>query len=125
MNASSPHSVRVFELDGQHVEARRSFATALREGGDTRQAYSQYLRLAEQYPDRAARVMGLVREMHGGRDYASDWGRRMRGQGPFAEIIAQRFDLAARRLGLATAQSRLRCDLFRAPPRKGDQLSLF
>ena len=35
--------------------------------------------LAEHYPDRSARIMGLLRDMHGGRDYAADWGKRMRG----------------------------------------------
>ena len=77
------------------------------------------------FPDRAARVMGLVRDMHGGKDYAADWGRRMRGSGPHAEMIANRFMLAARRLGLNTDQPRLRSDLFRAPLRTGDQMSLF
>lgn len=81
--------------------------------------------LAEQYPDRAARVMGLVRGMHGGQDYASDWGHRMRGSGHHAEMIAQRFKLAARRLGLDHAQPKLRCDLFQPPARPGDQLALF
>ncbi len=76
-------------------------------------------------PDRAKRVMGLVREMHGGQDYAADWGRRMRGQGAYADIIAQRFKLASARLGLDQEMSALRCDLFRPPPRPGDQLSLF
>lgn len=81
--------------------------------------------LATHYPDRVGRVMGHVRDMHGGRDYASDWGRRMRGEGPYAQLIARRFEVAARRLGLNRAQPLLRCDLFRAPPRPGDQLPLF
>lgn len=81
--------------------------------------------LSTHYPDRAARVMARVRDMHGGQDYASDWGHRMRGSGTYAEMIAQRFDLAAKRLGLDRAQPKLRCDLFNPPPQKGDQLSLF
>lgn len=76
-------------------------------------------------PDRAARVMGLVRQMQGGRDYDPQWGRRMRGQGPYAQMIAHRFALAARRLGLDARQPALRCDLFDPPARPGDQLSLF
>ncbi|NZA25017.1 PA0069 family radical SAM protein [Luteimonas sp. SJ-92] len=51
------------------------------------------------YPDRAAHVMSLVRQMRGGRDYDSGFGRRMRGEGPFAELIAGRFARAHRRLG--------------------------
>ena len=81
--------------------------------------------LAEARPDRAARVMARVREMHGGRDYDPDWGKRMRGEGPFAKLLAARFDLAVKRLGLATALPPLDCAKFRVPPRQGDQLSLF
>ena len=81
--------------------------------------------LEAHYPDRAGRVMARVREMHGGKEYASDWGHRMRGSGSYAEMIAQRFDLAAKRLGLDRAQPKLRCDLFKPPPQKGDQLDLF
>ncbi len=81
--------------------------------------------LAEHYPARAGRVMARLREMHGGRDYSADWGRRMRGQGPYAQVVARRFELAARRQGLDRAQPALRTDLFRPPPAPGDQLSLF
>ena len=81
--------------------------------------------LAEHYPDRAAKVMARLREMHGGRDYDLRWGHRMRGQGVHAELIARRFEAAARRLGLDRAVPALRCDLFTVPPKAGDQLSLF
>ncbi|WP_103761069.1 PA0069 family radical SAM protein [Roseovarius confluentis] len=81
--------------------------------------------LAATCPDRAARVMGHVRDMHGGKDYAADWGRRMRGSGPYAEMVAQRFKVAARRLGLDAKQPPLRCDLFEPPARAGDQMELF
>ncbi|MEO3414083.1 PA0069 family radical SAM protein [Roseovarius sp. CAU 1744] len=81
--------------------------------------------LAQHYPDRASRVMGLIREMHGGKDYDAEWGRRMRGEGAYAKMIAQRFDRAARHLGLDRAQPGLRCDLFEVPPGESSQLSLF
>lgn len=81
--------------------------------------------LATHAPNRAAKVMGRVREMHGGRDYDPDWGRRMRGQGVWADLIAQRFDRAMGRLGLARDLPPLRRDLFAPPPQAGDQLSLF
>lgn len=41
----------VFEIDGTHYDARKTLAEALLKKGDARGAYSQYLRLAEQYPD--------------------------------------------------------------------------
>jgi DNA repair photolyase len=55
--------------------------------------------LALHYPDRAAHVMSLVQQMHGGKDYDSAWGTRMRGEGPFADLIAMRFAKASRRIG--------------------------
>jgi DNA repair photolyase len=76
-------------------------------------------------PDRAARVMGRVRELHGGRDYDPEFGTRMRGQGLWAELIHRRADLARKRLGLKEGLPQLRTDLFRPPPKPGDQLSLF
>ena len=81
--------------------------------------------LAEHVPDRAAKIMTRLREMHGGRDYDPRWGHRMRGEGRYAELIAQRFRLHARRLGLDSEAPPLRTDLFAIPPRSGDQLSLF
>ncbi|MGD9863568.1 MAG: PA0069 family radical SAM protein [Pseudodonghicola sp.] len=81
--------------------------------------------LAEHAPGRADKVMARLREMHGGRDYDPRWGHRMRGEGDYARMIGQRFKAAARRLGLDGKVVPLRCDLFRVPPQRGDQLSLF
>jgi DNA repair photolyase len=75
-------------------------------------------------PGRAARVMSLVRETRGGKLYDSTFGVRMKGQGPYAELIARRFALAARRNGLNGNRFALETGLFRPPPRPGDQLSL-
>lgn len=81
--------------------------------------------LAQHEPGRAAHVLNRVREMHGGRDYDPDFGTRMTGQGPWADLLARRFAIAARRLGLDARQPPLRCDLFRPPARPGDQMDLF
>ena len=75
-------------------------------------------------PDRAQRVMSLVRETRGGKLYDSRFGMRMKGQGPYAELIARRFALAARRNHLAGNRFELETRLFRPPPAAGDQLSL-
>ena len=56
--------------------------------------------LAEHFPDRAAHVMSLIRDMRGGRDYDSRFGTRMRGTGPYAQLLGNRFRLACRRLEL-------------------------
>ncbi len=76
-------------------------------------------------PERAARVMARVREMQGGKDYASDFGTRMTGTGIYAEMLQQRFNRVLRAARLSRDLPPLRCDLFRVPPRPGDQLSLF
>ena len=81
--------------------------------------------LAEHVPDRAAKVMARVRELHGGQDYDAAFGKRMFGEGIWAELLARRFKLAVARLRLAVKLPGLRCDLFAPPARAGDQLSLF
>ncbi len=81
--------------------------------------------LVEHYPDRANRVLGHLRDMHDGKLYVSDWGRRMRGEGPYAEMLDMRFRVALKRLGLNKHLPDLRTDLFRVPPKTGDQLDLF
>lgn len=81
--------------------------------------------LAQHLPNRAGRIMARLREMHGGRDYDARWGHRMRGEGAYADMIARRFALAIKRLGLLSRADPLRCDLFRAPYPATAQLSLF
>ncbi len=77
------------------------------------------------YPDRASRVMSLIREMRGGRDYDSRFGSRMRGEGAYAALVAQRFEAACRRHGLPRPDARpLRTDLFVCPAARGGQLAL-
>jgi DNA repair photolyase len=80
--------------------------------------------LAAELPDRASRVIGILRSMHGGRDYVASFGHRQRGSGPYAEQIGARFRLAAKRLGLNQRHLKLRTDLFRRPTPQGGQLSL-
>jgi DNA repair photolyase len=81
--------------------------------------------LEAERPDRARRVMSLVRQMRGGKDYDPDWSQRMKGQGPVAELVRQRFKRACGALGLVQDRVPLRTDLFRPPPRPGDQMELF
>ena len=85
--------------------------------------FRDWLEKAE--PGRAAKVMARVRETHGGRDYDPAWGKRMRGEGLWSRLIAQRFDKACARLGLKKDLPPLRCDLFQPPLASGDQLALF
>lgn len=78
--------------------------------------------LAEHFPDRADKVMHIIQSLRGGRDNDPDFGSRMRGQGPFADLIRMRMDKARRRHGLVGRRVTLRTDLF-VPP--SDQLRLF
>lgn len=80
--------------------------------------------LQTEYPDRAQRVINILRSMHGGRDYIAEFGHRQRGSGPYAEQIAARFHLAVRRLGMNVRHLRLRTDLFRRPVPQGGQMPL-
>jgi DNA repair photolyase len=75
-------------------------------------------------PGQASHVMNRVREMRGGKDYEAAFGTRMRGTGTYAEFIRDRFRLAYKRQGFEGLPS-MRSDLFRVPPRAGDQMSLF
>jgi DNA repair photolyase len=81
--------------------------------------------LETDHPDRARRVMSLVRQMRGGRDYDATWGSRMKGEGPFAALIADRFRAATRRHGLERKWTPLRTDLFTVPRPDTGQLDLF
>ena len=77
------------------------------------------------YPERAGHVMSLIQQSRQGADNDSRFGNRMRGEGVFAEMIAQRFRVALRRLDLQPRLGiELRTDLFEVPPQAGDQLSL-
>ena len=83
--------------------------------------------LAAHAPNKAKHVMSLLRDTHGGKPYVSQWGTRMRGTGPYAEMLRIRFERACDRLKLNERRGLWRLDtsMFRAPPRLGDQLSLF
>lgn len=80
--------------------------------------------LLRHYPDRYRHVMALVRSMRGGKDYDAEFGKRMRGSGPYAWQIARRFQIASKRLGLNLRKAPLRVDHFVPPLGDGVQLSL-
>ena len=113
----------------------RAYAAGAREAGyvalrlplELRESFREWL--AVNFPDKLKRAITLTQSMHGGKDYESQWGRRMAGSGPYAWMIGRRFEIAAKRLGYRETPLAVRSDLFRAPapveasaPR---QLSLF
>src|SRR3954451_5205939 len=79
--------------------------------------------LDEHFPDRAQKVMNIIREMRGGKDNDPNWFTRMQGFGPWAELMRVRFEVAAKKHGLNQERQKLRTDLF-VPP-QGPQLRLF
>jgi DNA repair photolyase len=80
--------------------------------------------LAEHEPTKAAHVMQRIRDSRGGKDYDAEFGKRMRGSGLFADLLAQRFQLAYQRLGFQ-APPPLSIDDFKAPRLGTAQLELF
>ncbi len=76
-------------------------------------------------PDRASRVMSLVRQMRGGRDYDPQWGKRMKGEGPIADLLSRRFAIAQRRFGLDRPLPPLDLSQFKPPAAANPQGDLF
>ncbi len=81
--------------------------------------------LTDARPDRAARVMSLIRQTRGGKDYDPDWSQRMKGTGPVADLIAARFKAAVKRYGLDAARPQLDITRFKVPADARAQLELF
>ena len=102
--------------------AREAGYVMLRLPLEVRDIFKDWLEAA--VPDRAAKVMSLVRSVRGGKDSDSTFGRRMTGSGPYAWSVGRRFELACQRLGLNAARRKLTADLFRRPPQRGEQLTL-
>jgi DNA repair photolyase len=102
--------------------ARHAHYVAIRLPWEIKDLFREWLE-AER-PDRARRVMSLIRQMRGGRDYDPAWGKRARGEGPVAAMISRRFALAKARLGLDQPYQDLDLTQFRRTA-GGSQLELF
>jgi DNA repair photolyase len=103
--------------------ASSAFATVLRLPWEVNPLFQQWLQT--HFPQRAARVMARVREMRSGGDNDPRFGSRMRGQGVWADLVAQRFAKATQRLGLRTQRRPLDLTQFRRPHGEAAQGSLF
>jgi DNA repair photolyase len=110
-------------LEAAHAHgARAAGYVLLRLPHELKEVWREWLQL--HYPDRAAHVMSLVRQMRGGKDYDSTFGKRMRGEGPFADLIATRFAKAHKRLGFGRLPA-LDGSRFVAPRKPSPQGDLF
>lgn len=76
-------------------------------------------------PDRKKRILKILREARGGKLYDSQWGQRMTGKGVFADLLARRFEQAAKRLGLNRQELKVDCSKFQPPAKDPRQFSLF
>jgi DNA repair photolyase len=103
--------------------AREAAYIFLRLPHEVKGIFSEWLQV--HFPDRAARVMGLVREASGGRDYDNRFGVRQTGRGPYADMLGKRFRTACRRFGLATGRRESTLDCSRFDPPGQQQLGLF
>lgn len=97
--------------------ARSAFYTVIRLPWEVAPLFRQWLEL--HYPQRAARIMARIREMRGGKDYDADFATRMKGSGTWAELIAQRFDKATRRIGFNRERIPMDLSAFRPPGAPG------
>jgi len=110
-------------VNDSEIEAilARAYQAGAREAGyvtlrlplEIREIFREWLSV--HFPDKLKRTLSLVQSMHGGKDYDSQWGRRMAGSGPYAWMIGRRFEIAAQRLGYRETPEVLRNDLFEAP----------
>jgi DNA repair photolyase len=71
--------------------------------------------LQQYFPLKAQHVMSLVKQSRGGKTYQSDFGKRMRGEGIFADLLANRFKLSCQKLGMSGERTGFRTDLFKVP----------
>lgn len=102
--------------------ARSAGYVTLRLPHELKQVWREWLQL--HYPDRAAHVMSLIQQMQGGKDYNAGFGKRMRGEGPYAQLIQQRFHKAWREHGFGRLPP-LDTTRFVAPRKPTPQLELF
>ncbi|WP_368187782.1 PA0069 family radical SAM protein [Aestuariibius sp. HNIBRBA575] len=121
--ALTDHELEPILCAGAENGARAATFIMLRLPREVSELFQDWLQ--QHFPDRAKRVMGRVRELHGGSDYDPDFGRRMTGQGIWAELIQKRFHVALKRSGLSKSLPPLRTDLFCPPLAHGGQMSLF
>ena len=103
--------------------ARGAGYVALRLPMEIKDLFEEWL--ATDHPDRAGKVMSLIRQIRGGKAYDSQWGKRMKGEGPIAALISRRFATARKRYGLDAKLAPLDLTQFAIPPKAGDQLKLF
>ncbi|MEK8034335.1 PA0069 family radical SAM protein [Ideonella sp. DXS29W] len=111
---NEPELERILEAAAQ-AGATRAFSIVVRLPWEVNPLFQQWLEA--HFPDRARRVMARIRDMRGGKDYDAQFGRRMTGEGVWAELVRQRFHKAASRLGLLNERTPMDLSRFVRRPR--------
>ena len=117
--ALNDHEMEAILLRAREAGAEAASMVMLRLPLEIAELFREWLEA--HYPDRAKRVLSLVREMHGGKIYDARFGRRMQGAGPYAWTLWRRFELACRRLGLGEQLTPLETRAFRVPDRNPEE----
>lgn len=111
-------------VNAAHAQGAQSAAMILlRLPGEVRDIFREWL--FRHFPNKLRHVMSLVRDTRGGRDNDAKFGSRMRGEGPYAIMLRQRFDKALERNEMGKRLAMLRTDLFVSPKVEDNQLNLF
>ncbi len=121
--ALNDHELEAVLAAAAAAGARSAGYTVLRLPHEVKALFREWL--ASHAPLKAAHVMHRVRQVRGGRDNDARFGTRLSGEGDYARLLAQRFALACRRLGLNRSEPALDGSGFRVPARNGEQLRLF
>lgn len=119
----SDHELESILEAGNTAGAKAASAILLRLPREVAGLFEEWLQA--HYPNRAEGVLRKMCALHGGKLYNSQFGTRQTGKGLEAELLQKRLQLARRRLGLSNRLPALRSDLFKVPPKAGDQLTLF
>ena len=119
-------------VNDMEIEAilKSAYTAGVREAGYTmlrlplevKDIFKEWLMM--EMPDRAPKVMALVKSMRGGKENDATFGRRMTGMGPYAWTIGRRFQVTVERLGINVNRSKLTTHLFQRPPQPGEQMVL-
>jgi DNA repair photolyase len=107
------HEMEAILEAARDAGATRAGFTVLRLPLEIKDLFQEWLR--QHRPDRAERVLSLVRQMRGGALYQAEFGLRMRGEGPIAQLLSARFAAAVKRLELNRVRFRLETMAFRVP----------
>ncbi len=121
--ALNDHEIEAILEAAHEAGAREAGYVLLRLPHEVKDLFAEWLLAHE--PGRYRHVMNLVRATRGGKDYDASFGSRMVGEGPYAWMLAKRFETALKRLGYRRTRMKLDTTSFRRPTRAGEQLSLF